>query len=282
LLIKTIKSYKTPQDFLNDTECHLEQKELENNLILGLCNGFLDKSKEYKSCVFINSYDDNEIQATSVKIHSKAIVSGNTQKAEYIKHLAEFYLENKIEFTGVIGEKNSSELFASIIGRKRVGEKELIVHELKKINHLQLSAGELEIANTNDVELLGDWTFNFQEEAKMFPKKTMREILENTQNTIAKGSLFKWVNNNEVVSIAAIVRKTRNVGIIGLVYTPDHFRGKGYATTCVQKLSEYILNSGFSSCGLFTDKSNSTSNSIYRKIGYIPSAEFTDLEFESR
>jgi predicted GNAT family acetyltransferase len=81
--------------------------------------------------------------------------------------------------------------------------------------------------------------------------------------------------------MAAINRKTRNVGVIGHVYSPEEYRRKGYATAVVQKLSEYILQNGFRYCGLFTDKANPTSNHIYSKIGYEPSTQFTSLRFRS-
>ena len=99
---------------------------------------------------------------------------------------------------------------------------------------------------------------------------------------IGLGTIFKWIDNNEIVSIAAIVRKTKNAGIVGLVYTPGKFRGRGYATSCVQKISELILSNGYSYCGLFTDKSNPTSNYIYKKIGYLPTIEFSDIEYEKQ
>jgi uncharacterized protein len=82
-----------------------------------------------------------------------------------------------------------------------------------------------------------------------------------------------------MVAVAAINRKTKNAGIIGLVYTPIEYRRKGYATSHVRKLSEYILQKGFTYCGLFTDKANPTSNHIYKKIGYEPITEFVDIGY---
>jgi uncharacterized protein len=73
--MNTIKSYKTPQAYLTDTEEFLLQNELENNLILGLCYAFPDKAKEYAGCVFINVMEEGVIQATSIKTWKRAIVS---------------------------------------------------------------------------------------------------------------------------------------------------------------------------------------------------------------
>ena len=276
----SIRAYKTPQQFLDDTEETLEQRELENNLILGLCNGFADKTKMYEECVFINSFDDRKIQATSIKTISKAIVSGTTRDVQYIKSLAEYYLDNNIELTGAVGESFYSTEFSNFYGKRQTGEHIMIVHKLTSVNNLLLTTGRFEVAKASDIDLITEWTLSFEKDAKTFPIKTKQQAQETTQTRIALGNIFKWVDEGEIVSIAAIVRKTRHLGIVGLVYTPDKSRNKGYATSCVQKLSEHILQNGFKYCGLFTDKSNPTSNHIYKKIGYNPITEFIDIEYE--
>ncbi|MEO2005035.1 MAG: GNAT family N-acetyltransferase [Candidatus Poribacteria bacterium] len=45
-------------------------------------------------------------------------------------------------------------------------------------------------------------------------------------------------------------------------------RGRGYASALVAKLSQHMLDSGFSFCVLYTDLANPRSNAIYEKIGY--------------
>ena len=66
---------------------------------------------------------------------------------------------------------------------------------------------------------------------------------------------------------------------IGWVYTLSHLRGRGCASSVVGALSRRILESGKEFCFLFTDLSNPTSNSIYRRIGYEPICEFNDYRF---
>lgn len=276
----TIKSYKTPQSFLDDTEELLEQRELENNLILGLCNGFEDKSKEYERCTFISALEDDEIKAMSIKTMAKAIVSGNTNNKLHLKALVAYYQENNIELSGVVGEAFYAQTFAEFNLKRIISTKTMIAHQLTKVNDVPISTGVFEQATSNDIELVTDWSLNFQEDAQLLPKQSREQLLKSVTTRISLGNIFKWVDNNEVVSIAAIVRKTKNVGFIGFVYTPNNQRGKGYATSCVKKLSEHILNDGFKYCGLFTDKSNPTSNHIYKKIGYEIITEFSDIEFE--
>lgn len=276
----TIKFYQTPQDFLDDTAEILEQREVENNLILGVCNHFADKTKVYDGCVFINSFDGGKIQATAIKTISKVVVSGVSKEIRYIKSLSDYFTDNKIDLTGVVGESFYATEFSKFYGKRPIGEKSLIVHKLTSVNNLPLATGQLETAAADDINLITEWTINFERDAQTFQIKSREQSEESTRTKIASGSVYKWTDNGEIVSIAAIVRKTRNLGIVGLVYTPGEARNKGYATSCVQKLSEYILQNGFKYCGLFTDKANPASNHIYRKIGYLPITEFTDIEYE--
>jgi len=183
--------------------------------------------------------------------------------------------------SGVIGEKNVSKLFAACTELKIFKERGLIVHELVKVNELPLSKGSFEKVNHEDAELITDHRITFETETLEFTRSGRDELLKDTLNKIRNENLFCWRANGKMVSIAAIMRNTKNIGIVGLVYTPKEFRGNGYATSVVIKLSELILKRGFSKCGLFTDISNPTSNQIYKNIGYEPKTEFADIYFKN-
>lgn len=274
-----IVEYRTPQQFLDASEPFLEKRELENNLILGLCNGFTNKNKVQDGCVFINAFEGKEIKASSIKTAAKAIITAETNDPVYIQELAGHYQKNNIELKGVFGEEPFTSDFSHFYGKQPFVDMALIVHQLTKVNQLPLAAGKFEQAGENDVELIARWSMTFEAEKKPEVRKTMEQLVEITQAKIATGDIFKWTHSENVVSIAAINRKTKNTGIVGLVYTPEEYRRKGYASSHVQKLSEHILQKGFKYCGLFTDKANPISNHIYYKLGYEPIAEFVDIGF---
>jgi uncharacterized protein len=272
-------AYRTPQDYLNATEGFLMQKELESNLLLGLCYNLPDKSKAHPNCVFINVEEDGEILATSIKTWEKAVVGGLTKDSAHVVPLAAYYRDHQIPIKGVVGEDFYAKQFAALYGGGVGQTKTLLVHGLTAVNSLPLSSGEMEQASPADLNLLTEWALQFEEDTQSFPRKSLEEITKRTMAKIDRGDIFKWVDHGEPVSMGAVVRRTQNVGFIGMVFTPDGYRGKGYATSCVLKMSELILQQGYRYCGLFTDKANPTSNRIYARIGYIPTAEFTDIEF---
>ena len=275
-----IIEYKSPQQFLDNTAHFLEKRELENNLILGLCNGFADKTQIQEGCVFINASLGNKVKAASIKTAAKAIIAGETKKTIYIKELANYYLENNIELKGAFGENFYVNEFCDFYGKQPFIDMELIVHRLTTVNKLPLATGKFEMADSNDLDLITEGSMTFENEKSPAVRKSKEQVLKITQNKIALGEVFKWTDKGNVVCVATINRKTKNAGIIGLVYTPEEYRRNGYATSHVQKLSEYILQNGFKYCGLFTDKANPTSNHIYKKIGYKPITEFMDIGYE--
>ena len=274
-----IVEYRTPQLFLADNEVFLEKREIENNLILGICNGFADKTKVQEGCVFISANDGAGIQAVSIKTAAKAIITGETTDNRYIKELAEYYRERDIDLKGVFGEDPYVSWFSYFYGKQPTIDMTLLVHRLTVVNNLPVAPGRFEMADYKDVDLIADWSMVFEEEKDPAVRKSKDQILKITEGKIAAGDVFRWTNQGAIVSIAAINRRTRNAGIVGLVYTPEEHRRQGYATSLVQRLSTHILQNGFKYCGLFTDKANPTSNHIYRKIGYEPIAEYLDIGF---
>ena len=110
--------------------------------------------------------------------------------------------------------------------------------------------------------------------------KSVQSDPENYLYQIATGDVYTLEVNGSPVSIAKISHKMEQFCGIGMVYTPPYFRGKGYASACVAKLSQVALNRGFSKCVLYTDLTNPTSNSIYQRIGYKPVCDSVEIKFE--
>jgi hypothetical protein len=63
------------------------------------------------------------------------------------------------------------------------------------------------------------------------------------------------------------------------VYTPAHLRGRGYAGAVTVAVSRAALDAGVTDIVLYTDPGNVTSNALYRRLGYVPIAEFTGYDF---
>ncbi len=271
--------YHSAKQYLEASQQMLEERELQNNLILGLCNAIIEKNLPAKDCVFINAYESGRLMSTSINTIGRAIVSCSTEDTQSVKELAAYYRDQDIPLKGVFGEINPATAFARFYGCGFATDMTMIVHRLSRVNDLPVVSGSFRTAVNEDLEMIMDWTLRFQKEADPAYPTSGDENLNKVRSGIADRDFFLWMDKNVAVSMAAINRKTRNVGVVGYVYSPEEHRKKGYATALVQKLSEHILQRGFKYCGLFTDQANPTSNHIYGKIGYDPLTTFATIGF---
>ncbi|HEX3768998.1 MAG TPA: GNAT family N-acetyltransferase [Puia sp.] len=274
-----ISVYHSAKEYLEASQQMLEERELENNLILGLCNALAEKNSAEENYDFVNAFESGRIMATSINTIGRAIVSCSSEDTRSVKELADYYLKQNIGLKGVFGEIIPATVFARFYGSGFATDMTMIVHRLSRVNDLPVVSGLFRAAENEDVELIVDWTTRFKKEEDPVYQMSRDEMLNMVRSGIASGNFFLWTDKNVAVSMAAINRRTSHVGVVGYVYSPEEFRKKGYATAVVQRLSEHILQSGFTYCGLFTDQANPTSNHIYRKIGYEQVATFANIRF---
>lgn len=274
-----IKTYNSSENYLKDNETYLEQNELDNNIILGNCYKSAETKNNHSVSHLISCFENNIVKATSMVYDHRAIIYGDNSTDKYISSLAEYYLKNSVDLSGVMGLTNSARIFSDNFHKGKTFTRNLILHELTSVNNLKLTEGTFEKAEMKDLEIITEYEFQFITESDIVRGRTRNDMLNSTKELIKNNDVFKWTLSDRIVCVSIITRSTKNTGIIGLVYTPPDFRGNGYATGCVQKLSEHILKSGYKSCGLYTDVSNPVSNSIYKKIGYVKKSGFNDIRF---
>ncbi len=99
------------------------------------------------------------------------------------------------------------------------------------------------------------------------------------EDRIAQGAVYLWDDGGAPVTMAAWAGPTPNGVRVNLVYTPPELRGRGYATACVARLSQLLLEQGRRFGFLCTDIANPTPNRIYRRIGYRPVCDVSEYHF---
>jgi hypothetical protein len=148
------------------------------------------------------------------------------------------------------------------------------IYELFKMAAAPKIAGTLRQAGPKDRSLVIEWTHQFLAETGEIDHETERRV----DGWLATGSLWLW-DDGEAASIALNQKPIAGVVRLSLVYTPPAKRKRGYAAACVHALSKNLGDKGYR-CILYTDLGNSTSNSIYRRIGYKAVAEVLRYRFE--
>lgn len=79
------------------------------------------------------------------------------------------------------------------------------------------------------------------------------------------GRYYGIRDGEKLVSVAGSTAECRNLGMIVGVCTHPDYRGKGYASKCITKLSNEMLKENKMPCLFFNDPAAAT---IYRKLGY--------------
>jgi len=287
-----VKHYYKAADFLMQAGKFLAKDEAHYGLILGIANTLKENPHMYGSetpwfCTV--SADPKPTARLAAEMYAAA-----WRTPPFMVGLAYFSgsldlvaneLVNAVdrkykEIPGVVGDKKLADVFAGRwCGRHGLKVTDTMaqrVFKLTKVNDVRMSPGKFRVATEADKELVKKWSHGFQvdcfgENSKVPETDFSRRIPE--------GNVFLWEVDGKPVSVAERVRATERGGTVGGVYTPPELRGKGYATSCVAELSRNILQRGKQFCTLYTDLANKTSNSIYKKIGYVEIADSVQHTF---
>jgi predicted GNAT family acetyltransferase len=209
-----------------------------------------------------------------------ALVAGFAEPAEIrFDDLVSGMLEAGRRPTGVNGARHVSEPFAQawrdVAGAQVAVRRDLQAFELRVVRRPAMPAGSFRPAADGDVALLERWALAFAEaiDEPLSPADASQTVARMLPND----DLVVWERDGEVVSMAAVVRRTPWSSSVAYVYTPPPLRGRGFASAVVAGLSQRELDAGQSWCSLFTDAANPTSTHIYTEIGYEPRCDFRHL-----
>jgi predicted GNAT family acetyltransferase len=278
--------YTDGKQFYDDTIGLLEKHELQNNLLIGNAAYACDfmRDEDVFACV---SDESIKLICTFTPPYNLCLYAvDNVLDIAVVDCLISALLERKIAIPCVLGDKALSRLFAV-----RYAEKALLkanqgtamrIYRLDKVSaDLPTIPGVFRQATEADMRFMGEWFFSFAVECGVDQVGNIHDETAKALNAIKSGRCFVW-DDDGAVATAKNDKRIRNAACVNGVYTPPHFRKKGYATACVAALSKKLLDDGFDYCYLFTDLANPTSNSIYQKIGYNPICDYDEWVFGNR
>ncbi len=268
-----LKVYENPNEFLEKLEDFLLKEEVVNNLALGLLYTLTKPNSHYDDA-YLACVEKDEMPVLVMVMtppHNLILYGVGEDINEAIRVAVTSIKGSEMMLPGIIGPKELAGEFASEwlqqVGCGLEVKMEQRIYKLEKVNNVPLNNGKLRVATEDDLELIVDWTYQF---SLVTPEHlTLEGARKLAKRGIEESSIFIW-DDNGPVSMAKKARPTKNGIVVNLVFTPQEFQRKGYATTCVAQVSQQLLNEGYSFCSLYTDLANPTSNSIYMKIGYEP------------
>jgi RimJ/RimL family protein N-acetyltransferase len=264
-----ITRYTDCKLFLHDVETFLLNDEYMNNLMLGLLYRILKSPSNPKDVLLKITAQDQMIVLMMSGLY--LIIYANTKDHDLYLNTIHYLKDNKIEYPGIIGPNFYCEAFVKAYN-------ELDTHPLKlgmsqrifvnkKVNHISYMNAKLILAQNKHMHFLVDWMYDFLNDTLEQP--TTLSATSKIESMIESQSLYLLEFDNQIVSMAGAIRPFRKGISVGYVYTPVNYRNKGFATKCVELLTDQLLKM-HDYCTLYTDLANPTSNSIYQKIGYVP------------
>ena len=271
-------------DFLKKNLAFLEQEEAANNLLLGLAFALrkMENPQTHPLLLTIEHKGKSVFCCLQTPPQNLVVYGDENYLNTSIKILIDYIKNYKLSIPGVVGPRFITSRIASQWSKAMQTEckisMEQLIYQLDKVENIKISPGVFRIAHSKDVEILTPWVEHFFKEA--LGKSSNGESIKIARRKIAAGDLYVWENEQgKVVSMAGITRPSRHGMTINFVYTPENHRRKGYASSCVARLSKLMLERNYRFCSLFTDRNNPWTKSIYQRIGYYLVREFQQIEF---
>jgi GNAT superfamily N-acetyltransferase len=182
----------------------------------------------------------------------------------------------------MVGPLDACEAFArewaARTGRRHALRFHLLHYELRRRPSPQPSAarGRMRAPTPAEHALLVSWQLAFIGEINLADDSVRAQRV--FARRLAQGAVRVW-DDVGVVALAGYGDGGTDVARIAPVFTPPEHRRRSYASTLVGELSRELFDAGKRAVFLTADASNPTSNSIYRRLGFVPAAEHYHFDF---
>jgi hypothetical protein len=198
---------------------------------------------------------------------------------QVVTAMVDAIVEAGVSLPGVNGEAATAASFAGHWAeRRKSGARPFErnrIYEFLGAGGAPETNGRLRQAGPADRDLMIVWMRAFQVEIGEPDDDTELRV----DSWLAAGHIWVWEDRGETVAMAAGREPVAGVVRVSGVYTPPEMRRSGYAAACVSALSNQFCGEGYR-CILYTDLGNTTSNSVYRRIGYKAVAKALRYRFE--
>ena len=192
--------------------------------------------------------------------------------------LAEAISAKGHHLTGISGLACASAVFA---GRwTETAATSAVVQEAQRLyvlDRLCLSAavpGSLRRAEVFERRLLTEWWSAFQVETG----SPHLDVAPAVEAALDGGRLFVW-DHDGPRCVARATEPLGGVSRIGAVFTPPRWRRRGYASACVGALCGWLHEEQGANAVLYAQLCNSSSNAIYRRLGFRAVSEVLAYKF---
>ena len=273
--------YNDVASFKSEVFDALLENEVENNLLISILSEHKARRATDWFMAAITDRGITILAALYTKPFNLLLYEAKPNRQDAVEHMAQEIRRAGVMPPGVLAECGLAKRFAEAYcteGESRL-HISMAIMRLDKLAEYKKSPGFCRTLDERDMFFVPFWEHAFSEDCRV-QVFSIPESVERIRTRLGRGSHFIWEDGSPV-SQAVHGRDTPNGAIINWVYTPPHFRGRGYATSVVAELSKELLDRGKRFCCLFADADNKTSREIYRKLGYYDVCNFEDIRFDT-
>ena len=273
--------YEDIESFKANTFEALLEKEVQNNILLGVITD--SKAKRATDSLMATVVDEGRVILAAFWSKPLNLLLYEAENCRFggVELLAREILRLNVHLPGVLAERELARRFSGAY-RTDGGSRpylSLTLMRLDKLAKYKKASGFCRVLDERDMFFVPYWEHAFSEDCgvQVF---SIPENVERIRTRIGNDTHYIW-EDGVPVSQAVHGRDTPNGAVINWVYTPPHFRGRGYATSVVAELSRYLMDRGKRFCCLFADADNPASCRVYHKLGYTDVCEFEQIEFDA-
>ena len=265
-----VRRHASAAEYLDVAGPALRRKPVINQLVIGVAQQVARDPARYGADNYFFSVEDGgEIIGAALQTAPWPVqVSATSPDAA--RELARAFAAMPDAVAAVGGPDDAPGAFAAEYATLRGVTHRLVdsmgTFELTAVTPLRPAAGTRAIAGPEHTAVVHAWLDAFHTETVPHDPPVRADAGE---RAVATGRAHVWLDEHGTpVAYAFNNRDIDGWASVGPVYTPPQARGRGYATSLVASLSQYLLDQGRPGCTLFTNLANPISNKIYERIGY--------------
>ena len=275
------------KEFLKNYEDIMLQQEAVSQLVLHSAYQVKDNDNNKGTFGVVIAEDRIVLLFCNVLPYNLVIYRvGQEDILEAAATLADYIVEQEIKINGILGRKDVCQEFIDQYQKSKEGtfiEKLAAdIMELRSLNEIKPAEGIHRLAHINEVKMITDWIIEFQMETLTSEMDYEAALVKARQCINSRDVYIFETTEQKVVTMAITTRRLQNGIAIAYVYTPEEYRGQGFAATNMYYLSKSLLAEGYQFCTLFVDKENLLSHRAYEKVGYQVLEESYEYELISQ
>jgi len=272
--------HESAAGFLAAAGAFLSVSEAENNIVSISAARMISGPTRDDADTYLASVEDQGAVVAAALHGSSGSVMLTGGPAPALTLLAADMAERCRAPKSMIGPLAACETFArewmGRTGQRHTLRFHLRHYELHRRPSLPRARGHMRVPRQGEHDLLLAWQLAFIEEVRLpdDPARVRRVFARGLE----QGMVRVW-DDDGIVSLAGYGDGGTDVARVAPVFTPPKHRRRNYASALVGELSRELFEQGKRAMFLTTDVANPTSNSIYRKIGYLPAADHYRFDF---